>query len=145
MEEVQNQFKNAFAIVIGLADSKSWSDLQMMVSLGHMRFFRVQDYTQAAELTLSCYKEMSQTEKFQMQSQYFEEKRKSLVSTKPARSIILATFDSLSLPKDDARIFMDGYPSIYQIVTATKENLEENSPASNRSIEILSSFFNFET
>ena len=143
MDDVQKQFKNAFVIAIGFKDDYSWNHLQMLVENHNLRFFRVFDWEEAAKLTLQCHAEMSQKEKFNMQTTYFQRERERLVSAAVSRSITKETFGRLDIPdtETDGQIVMEGFPSIYQIVNATREVLAENSPASYETIEKISAFF----
>lgn len=141
MNDVQKQFKNAFGIVIGLEDDEQWSTMQLMIDYNNMKLFRVTDSHQAAQFTLQCYQEMSQKEKFSMQARYFDAERQRLVSAEQSCKITQEAFDRLEVPRDDAQIVMDGFPSICQIVSTPRAVLAENSPASFSSIEKIATFF----
>ena len=141
INDVQRQFKNAFGVFIGFEDDELWSKVQLMIDCGNLRLFRVSDKQEAATFTLDSYHEMSQKEKFNMQATYFQVERERLVSGAQSRKISTETFDRLGVPREDAQILIEGFPSIYQIVNASKEVLSENSPASNTSIERVAEFF----
>lgn len=141
LEDIQKQFRNAFAIVIGLAEDGLWSKFQMMLEAGNLRLFRVTDEAEAAEFTISFHNEMSQKEKLTMQTAYFQAAKDSLVSSAQSRKITGETLARLGVADDDAQIILDGFPTIHQVVNATKEVLAENSPASFGSIEKISAFF----
>ena len=138
---MQKQFKNAFGIMVGLEDDELWSKFQLMVDLGNLRLFRVSDMHEAAKFTHDCYREMSQKEKFNMQAKYFQVERERLVSGAQSKKISAETFARLDVPPEDAQIVTEGFPTLYQIVNASKEVMSENSPASLSSIERIAEFF----
>lgn len=142
MNDMQKLFKNAFGVFVGFEDDELWSKVQLMIDCGNLRLFRVFDKQEAATFTLDSYHEMSQKEKFSMQSTYFQVERERLTSGAQSRKISTETFDRLGVPREDAQILIEGFPSIYQIVNASKEVLSENSPASTTSIVRVAEFFN---
>lgn len=141
IEDIQKQFRNVFAIVIGLEDDELWSKFQMMIESGNLRLFRVADHAEAASFTIECHKEMSQKEKLTKQGAYFQTLKNDLVSAGQSRKITGETLARLGVPDEDASIIIDGFPTIHQVVNATREVLAENSPASYSSIEKIAEFF----
>ena len=141
MDEVQKQFKNSYAIVIGIEDNELWCTLQMMLNCANMRLFRVAKFEDAASLSLQCHKELSQKEKIALQDTYFRNERSRLLSGHTSRSIIIETLQHLNIPEEDALLLMEGYPTLQQIITTSKESLLMDSPASKASIDKVSALF----
>jgi hypothetical protein len=141
IEDVQKQFKNAVGIVMGISDDDSWTSFQMMIDVGMLRLFRVSNSEEAAAFALECHKQLSQKEKFDLQTTYFKNERARLTSPETSRAITKATLQTLNVPDDDIDILIDGFPTIQQLVCAQGEELAENSPASLTSIQTIAAFF----
>jgi hypothetical protein len=141
LEDVQKQFKNAVGIVVGVMDDDSWTSFQMMIDVGMLRLFRVANAEEAAAFALECHTQLSQKEKFELQTTYFKHERARLTSAETSRAITKETLRTLSVPEDDIDILIDGFPTIRQLVCAQGEELAENSPASLTSIQSIADFF----
>jgi hypothetical protein len=141
IEDVQKQFKNAIAIVVGVMDGDSWTSFQMMIDVGMMRLFRVANAEEAAAFSLECHTQLSQKEKFNLQTIYFTQERARLTSAEASRAITKETLRSLSVPEEEIDILIDGFPTSRHLVCAQAEELAENSPASLASIQSIAAYF----
>lgn len=140
ISDVQKQFKNCFLVVIGLESDEVWESFQMLVD-DSIRLFRCIDLSVAVS-TINQYRlYMSNNEKAKLQTTYFALEKEKLTAPATARAMTKQAFDRMGIPTSDTQIIMEGYPSLAHILTATREAMEENSPADSRSIECITSFF----
>lgn len=106
-----------------------------------MRLFRVTDTNEAASLAQQCRLELSNKQKFELQTVYFNKERENIAGAESVRSLLQEIFRGLGVPEEDAQIILDGFPTMQQLVRATEEELAENSPASMNSIRAIAAFF----
>jgi hypothetical protein len=141
LRDIEKQFKNAVGIVIGINDDELWTSFQMTAELSTMSLFRVATTAEAADFAQQCHKELSNKEKFDLQTAYFNKERELIASTTTARSVLMNTFQQLDIPAEDAEIMLDGFPTVRQLINATEADLIESSPASLESIKKVAAFF----
>eukprot|EP01034_Spumella_vulgaris_P035936 gene35936-44311_t len=88
---------------------------------------------------------MKPSEKFKMQTQYFEMEKQRICSGEVSRGVTFAAFDRMQVPREDSQLIVEGFPSIAHIVSASREVMEENSPVDGDVLNRIALFFGFET
>lgn len=140
LESVQTKFRNAYGICIG-CDLQIWHFIQESLSGGSLRLIRVTSAAEGARHLLDIYNALRDTAKLNLQRSFFELEHQQLTAPKTATKIALDTHRNLGIPDDDARLILDGFPSLKSIVTASSDHLASNSPADLHSINRLTNFF----
>jgi hypothetical protein len=143
LDRMNQQFRNLFVIFIGSIEPEDWYSLQFVVDnySGGMKFLRADDYQSTSKLTLQVLGVMKNQEKLKLQELYFENEKRHLASAATARKVIREAFGALEIPLADIRIIEDGLPTLANVITATREALIENSPASYDTILKITSMF----
>ena len=143
LDRMNQQFRNLFVIFIGSIEPEDWCSLQFAVDnySGGTRFLRADDYQSTSKLTLQVLGVMKNQEKLKLQELYFENEKKHLASAATARKVIREAFGALEIPLADTRIIEDGLSTLANVITATREALIENSPASYDIILKITSMF----
>ena len=143
LDRMNQQFRNLFVIFIGSIEPEDWCSLQFAVDnySGGMRFLRADDYQSTSKLTLQVLGVMKNQEKLKLQELYFENEKKHLASAATARKVIREAFGALEIPLADTRIIEDGLSTLANVITATREALTEDSPASYDTILKITSMF----
>jgi len=143
LDRMNQQFRNLFVIFIGSIEPEDWCSLQFAVDnySGGMRFLRADDYQSTSKLTLQVLGVMKNQEKLKLQELYFENEKRHLASAATARKVIREAFGALEIPLADTRIIEDGLSTLANVITATREALTEDSPASYDTILKITSMF----
>jgi len=143
LDRMNQQFRNLFVIFIGSIEHEDWYSLQFVVDnySGGMKFLRADDYQSTSKLTLQVLGVMKNQEKLKLQELYFENEKKHLASAATARKVIREAFGALEIPLADIRIIEDGLSTLANVITATREALTEDSPASYDTILKITSMF----
>jgi len=143
LDRMNQQFRNLFVIFIGSIEHEDWYSLQFVVDnySGGMKFLRADDYQSTSKLTLQVLGVMKNQEKLKLQELYFENEKRHLASPATARKVIREAFGALEIPLADIRIIEDGLSTLANVITATREALIENSPASYDTILKITSMF----
>jgi hypothetical protein len=141
--QVQDKFKNAYAVILNCSDDR-WNNLQLNMSSGLLRMLRFPSVENSGRSLMDIYVALKDSRKLKMQKVYFERENNNLLGAQTARSIMMESYLKLSIPEQDGQIIIDGYPNIKSIITASLESLSNNSPAGKLSIDKVSNFFGAE-
>jgi hypothetical protein len=106
-----------------------------------LRLIRVTSAAEGGRHLLDIYNALKDTAKLKLQRGFFDLEHQQLTSPKAAKKIATDTHRNLGIPDDDARLILDGFPSLKDIITANSDDLAMNNPADLQSINRLTNFF----
>jgi hypothetical protein len=141
INKVQEQFKNSFAIIIGMENIETWNAFQLSIDAKSLRLLRCTCIGSAASAVLKCYDQMKNNEKLKLQTTYFALENEKICTSSHAKTIVCNAFEKMQIPSFDTQMIIDGCPSIARIISCSKDEMEANIPVDARSIEKITAFF----
>lgn len=145
METVQNGFKNALAIIIGV-NQYDWTSLQMLLIGKSLRMLHCDNLHEAISMITVYHKKLqAATGRQALQIKYFHKQHSQLCSASTARAVVMDTFSKLQLDPEDAELIIDGMGSIGNVISASENSMGQNTPANISAVKNVVCFFSATT
>jgi hypothetical protein len=139
-KESQKTFRNSLAICVGL-DETQFDSVQGSMPFGSMRFVHCCGLREIYPIIKKYFELISDTQKGMLQDEYFEDTKAVLLQSCTAKFVAESFLvEDLGIDSNEARLLMEGYPTIRQLLSASKGHLEETSPVDMDTINKLTTF-----
>ena len=108
---------------------------------GPLRVLGSSNCIDSAECLMDIYTDLKCKRKLLMQREFFVNEEMKLTAPETAEEIAYKSFEKLGISQYDGSIVLDGFPTLKKLITTSKEEMSDNSPADQKSIEKLTNFF----
>jgi hypothetical protein len=141
LEQIQQQFKNSCAILIGEINDKDWLKFQLNIRGGLLRLYHVLSMEDAVVFIQNLYEIMKQKDRFEKQTQYLDLLQKDSVSHETSRTILRQCLYELEIGDYDANLIVQHFRSTARLI-AISHNLPHIPSISKDAMDKIRYFFN---
>lgn len=116
IQQLQNDFRNGFAIISGIEDPNIWLDVQCSIDFGNVRLFQAQSTEDIVSLINTIHHAMKNKTKFELQTQILEQERSNLTDPAKIREMVRNLMSEMDIPPFEAEQILLHHKTFKNIV-----------------------------
>lgn len=128
---LQKDFRNAFAIIVGLQDSASWLDLQCYIDFGNLRLLQAQTLDEIVHTVKSVHDTMKNKTKFELQAQILDQQKLHLTDARKIKEMTVQLMEEMEIPSNEAEQIIHHHKTFRNLVLNC-EKYSNKSESSNK-------------